>query len=180
MKVIILRGISGSGKTTLGREFAKLIDTEVFSADDYFTDPETGEYHYDRTKQQAAHNACLMSFVSAVSSLAWNKLLIVDNTNTRAVEIAPYYQLALTYEWPVRIITILCDPVLAWEMNQHNVPLEAIIAQDRRIRNEALPPWWRETIVPRIYMVSGTDPDGNVTHDDGLIFSPTDWLEKLR
>lgn len=180
MNVIILRGVSGSGKSTLARKFADLRETEIFSADDFFIDPGTGKYEYNRAFQQAAHNSCFLRYIDAVTSAARGKLIVVDNTNTRAVEIAPYYQLALAHLHPVRVVTILSDPVLAWESNQHHVPLEAIVAQDRRIRNESLPPWWRETIAPRIFVPKGADEDGNITHDDGLIFDPADFLDMFR
>jgi hypothetical protein len=70
------------------------------------------------------------------------KVLVVNNTNTTLVEIAPYYAIAAAYGLEVDLITLLCPPSIAAERNVHGVSLAACEAMDRRIRSRELPPFW--------------------------------------
>ncbi len=73
--------------------------------------------------------------------------LIVDNTNTRAVEIAPYWQLASAWGIPVEIKLVLCEPSWAYRRGTHGVPFETVYEQSRTILTEQLPSWWKQNVI---------------------------------
>ena len=135
MKVVILRGISGSGKSTLAKKLYQ--DTPgfkaIYSADHFFVQTD-GSYKFKPAKLGEAHRKCLLLFAKAMESS--NDLLIVDNTNTTAMEIAPYAQLALAYGHAVEVITVECDLDVAASRNVHNVPRAVIVAQNIRLQAE--------------------------------------------
>ncbi len=139
--VWIMQGVSGAGKTHHTPWSAYIV-----SADYYFM--RGTEYQFDASKLGEAHGECLRCFTEAV--LRGQELIVVDNTNTTPVEVAPYYALALAYGYDVVIKYIPCsDLKLAAERNRHGVPLKTIEQQAKRIENFAkhMPPYWnRETV----------------------------------
>jgi len=159
-KIVIMSGVPGSGKSTYIKSLeGRLV---VCSADHYFMD-EKGNYNFDFTKLRLAHGECLRKFMAyrvnrCLTSprppfgacWCWD-YLVVDNTNTTALEIAPYYAVASAYEEEVDIelVTVLCDPVKAHTRNTHGVPLQGVLAMDQRIRSRELPPFWniKQTVV---------------------------------
>jgi hypothetical protein len=68
--------------------------------------------------------------------------LIVDNTNTSAIEIAPYVALAAAYGVKVELVTVLIDPNVAAQRNTHGVALQGCQRMDAAIRSRQLPPFW--------------------------------------
>lgn len=139
MSVKIFCGISGSGKSTyIKRSFP---NAYVVSADYYFLNNEGG-YKFDATKLSEAHGQCLRNFVTLCQRCEND--VIVDNTNTSMMEIAPYAQLALAYGHDLEIVIIEADPVKAQERNTHGVPLQGVTNQHERLVKTAagLPPWW--------------------------------------
>lgn len=82
MLVKILSGISGSGKSTYARRHRGVI----VSADDYFV--RDGAYRFNPARLSSAHATCFARYLGALDD--GHPLVIVDNTNTTAVEIAPY------------------------------------------------------------------------------------------
>jgi len=85
-----------------------------------------------------------------VQNVAPEVPLVVDNTGTSVAEVAPYAALAGAFGHSLRIVTIICDPTVAWKRNSHGVPFETIFRMDRRLRDETalLPPYWPHTIQP--------------------------------
>lgn len=151
LNVKIMRGVPGSGKSTWCR--TNLVAPIVFSADDHFTS-EDGVYRFDPAKLSEAHGNCLLSFVSWLEHKAKynhvNGLCVIDNTNIRAVEIAPYYQLALAYGCDVEIVQINVDPQAIERIvsrNLHGVPAASVARMAESMRNEILnfQPWWKVT-----------------------------------
>jgi len=141
MKVVILRGISGSGKSTLAAKLFKVLADSaprgwcsIVSADNYFTKL-NGDYVFDASKLGEAHKACLRGFHNRLGMVDQD-LLIVDNTNTTALEIAPYAQLALAFGHEVNVITVECDIETAVARNVHSVPRVVIINQFKRLEAE--------------------------------------------
>jgi uridine kinase len=68
--MFVMRGLPGSGKSTLSKRIATVYDTEdqktvICSGDDYFTDPENGEYKFNAQKLQEAHTAAKNKAVQA-------------------------------------------------------------------------------------------------------------------
>jgi predicted kinase len=146
MKTVhIMCGISGSGKTTYAK--SNFPEAQVVSADHYFTKPEG--YLFDPSKLPNTHAECLRRYVQLVSSGTPD--IVVDNTNTRSLEIAPYSALALAYGYTLDIIVLKCNPVLAHMRNVHDVPFLAIQAQAARIKRllRDCPPWWPLRVVYR-------------------------------
>ena len=142
MQVIIMRGIPGSGKSTwMINNYPK--DFCRCSADAFF---EMGQdYRFDPQKLPEAHDYCLRLFISRLSG-AMDEVLIVDNTNIRAWEIAPYHRLAEIHKVPVKIVRCVCNPLTAIKRNTHNVPAKLILQMHQWLNKETLPPWWNEEI----------------------------------
>ena len=126
-KVIILQGISGAGKSTY---FTKVVDsfTDVVmtfkkvSADDYFL--KDGKYCFDVTKLGEAHSTCLRSYREGLQGNV--SLLVVDNTNTNAVDMAPYVALAQMKDYEVEIHRLECPVDIAVKRNLHGTPRKVI------------------------------------------------------
>lgn len=143
MKVIVMRGIPGSGKSTYCKN--NYPGAAVYSADDYFVNDE-GVYVFDPKKLPQAHGKCLKDFVFHLER-PLSADAVIDNTNTTAVEVAPYAALALAYGCELEIVTIQCDPVRAWERNTHGVSVEGVKAMHKRLTEAQLMPWWPHRVV---------------------------------
>ena len=101
--VVIIRGVSGSGKTT----FARLIQdnyTEICCADDYFEDEE-GNYNFDASKLNQAHEFCREQFKKACRNDLISKI-IVANTNTSNWEFEWYEKTAKDFRFDVFHVVI--------------------------------------------------------------------------
>lgn len=146
MQVYILIGVSGSGKSTWAKNKVACLDWQravTVSADQYFTDRDTGIYHFEPAKLPAAHAQCLRNYVDALQTNA--NLIIVDNTNTSLIELAPYVALAQAYGAELQLLYFRVGLHIAAVRNMHGVPLEVIerMAQsmEHLIAFEC-PPWW--------------------------------------
>ena len=85
-KLTLIRGLPGSGKSTLARTY----QTAHFEADMYFA-LATGEYQFDPTKLDLAHQWCQAQTKKALAS---GQNVVVANTFVRRWEIQPYYVMA--------------------------------------------------------------------------------------
>jgi len=154
-EIIILSGVSGSGKSTLvkqliteGKDRSELGGggnwTATVSADDFFEGQScSGEYAFNPSLLGEAHGQCLRRFVEYLTAGTTPDTLIVDNTNTTALEMAPYVLLANAYKVPVRLITITTPALTeAAKRNKHGVSLQTIQAQSDRLDARELPPFW--------------------------------------
>ena len=179
MKIIILRGISGSGKSLLAKELAQIYNDKfrdeenypkarILSADNYFM--KDGKYLFDARLLPRAHSQCLRDFMASFR-INPPELCIIDNTNTSVIEVAPYYAIANAHKATVKLVTLMCDPAIAWESNQHGVSSAIILRQHQRLLNESLPPWWSHEVAFRI---EPTDPETS-----GLCFDPQALLESM-
>lgn len=139
LRVIILRGFSGAGKSHYIRE--NFPNAVVCSADDYFVNDQ-GNYEFK--EPDIAHGKCLRKFVEIIlqnfDSDREDEFLVVDNTNIRMAELAPYYMVAKAYGFQAEVIHIDCDPEVAATRNKHNVPLEMI--QKWASKFEKVPHFW--------------------------------------
>ena len=143
--VIILRGPSGAGKSTYAKKFKGAL---VVSADDYFM--MNGEYVFNPAGLPHAHARCLREFTHAVTSPdSKDDVIIVDNTNTSATEVAPYAELAQAYGHEMKIVTFVGDAVKAARRNIHRVPATGVVAMAMRIEenNKFFPRWWPQETV---------------------------------
>ena len=149
--VHIYRGIPGSGKTTtmkLIKGSLQLPDVTdcAFSADDFWINHATGAYEFDPKRIGEAHAWCFREFLNSLI-LKHLDHLFVDNTNIKAWEIAPYVQAANAYGWDHEIITVHCNPKIAFARNVHQVPLTVVWAMHVKLLTEELPPHWKQTII---------------------------------
>lgn len=146
MKVYIMRGLPGAGKSTFIKTLTGKID--ICSADDFHM--KNGVYSFDPKNIAAAHNQCLTDFLTGLE-IYENQFdyTVIDNTNTSAWEIAPYYRLAEIFKQEVKIIRIHCDFETASARNIHGVPLEIIWRMNQNILTERLPAHWKEEIIFR-------------------------------
>jgi hypothetical protein len=147
-RVVIMSGVPGSGKSTYARSIAASLDAQVkiVSADDFFT-RDDGSYNSDPQCLFAAHAGCMRTYLNALPRLQSTRgVIVVDNTNTSAVEIAPYYMAATAYALDVEIVTVLCDPKLAAARNTHDVNPDLVNALDANLRARVIPPYWHVTL----------------------------------
>ena len=152
MKVYIMRGASGSGKSTWVKQ--NLPGALVLSADDYFM--KDGVYQFDPAKLPQAHDECLSEFLWEVAvkpslpsaGKGKNKVaevVVVDNTNTKAFEIAPYYRLAEISGHEVEVVWVVAPAEVCKARTTHGTPPATIDGMVNGV--EALPPWWKVRVV---------------------------------
>ena len=118
MQVIIMQGVSGSGKSFHGAQIAREFGAVVVSADTF-----PGLYgpggSFNIGLLGAAHGAC---FKSAIEALQAGESVVVDNTNTTTLEVAPYVQAAQAFGATPRIVRVNCEAGKALARNTHGVP----------------------------------------------------------
>jgi predicted kinase len=153
--VVVLSGVSGSGKSSFVSSFTSKAEEnnirwQKFSADDFFYNAD-GEYKFDPRYLGQAHQRCLREFAEAAQQ-GYNPykkeerdFLLVDNTNTTALEIAPYAALSGAYNRPLILVTFVCDPFVAAERNKGRAPLSVVFEQDQRLRAREIPGFWNMT-----------------------------------
>ena len=153
-KMTIERGASGSGKSThaksLGtKSYDPFAGVQIISADDFFM--RRGVYNFDPSLLGEAHSSCIRKAVAGIMRRAD---LVIDNTNCRVSEIAPYYALGEAYGYEVEIIChtpdFLDQPNTLQSFakrSSHGVPLATIQNMQYLIDTELLPPWWKQTII---------------------------------
>jgi predicted kinase len=102
--LILLRGLPGSGKST----FAELISEKgrypVYSIDSFFTNPETGNYSFDFSKNYLAYKNCEEQTLSAMRN--GKEKIIVDNTFTIEWEMEPYFKMASEFSYRIFVLTV--------------------------------------------------------------------------
>jgi tRNA uridine 5-carbamoylmethylation protein Kti12 len=148
-KVIIMRGIPGSGKSSCAAKIQEDLrrcghSVDICSADFFFTSMEEGIYLFDLAILPQNHNKCLSEFLGCLQDRDLSAI-IVDNTNSRAWEIAPYYRLAEIFHCDVEIVWVQTDPEACKKRNIHGVPDSVIDAMFNTM--EAIPPFWKQRVV---------------------------------
>ena len=155
MKVIINRGIPGSGKSTgaaaLAAAFLRDAESPGWSgqAGICCADNAPGRYDPDGTyhPEVPAHAWCFKEFMELL--LRGCGLIIVDNTNVSAVEMAPYVLAAQAYGAEVEIHQYDAGSIdVAHQRNTHKVPLEICVRMFNTMQ-QPLPSWWpKPKVVP--------------------------------
>lgn len=151
MKVVILRGVSGSGKSTFVERLRSTTRAvSVVNADRHFM--EHGHYRFSPTRLPEVHAACLREYVASLAPIGapgLPELLVVDNTNTTLVQVAPYVALAQAYGAEVEIIQFDISPEVAHGRSTHEVPLHTIKRQARQLE-DSLANWPRHWPYPEV------------------------------
>jgi predicted kinase len=147
MKCYIMRGIPGSGKDYWIYKNLSALNSFVCSSDSFFVGSD-GIYRFDRNRLPETHNRCLLAFMKAISDtrpMCQAPLVLVNITNIRVYEIAPYYRLAEALGYEVEIVYLLASPEVCKQRNTHNVPPDEI---DRLFRSiEPIPSFWKQRVV---------------------------------
>lgn len=110
--LILCRGLPGSGKTSLAK-ILTMVGYRHIEADMFFE--VDGIYQYDARRIQSAHEWCKRLTREALSR---GESVVVSNTFTRLVEMAPYLQMSAN---TVRVI----EAYGQWK-NCHGVPQETV------------------------------------------------------
>lgn len=137
----ILSGLPGSGKSHYAK--AKADERFIVCSADQFFEIE-GEYKFDKTKLGQAHKFCFLKFIHAIEDeYEENFNVIVDNTNTSILEIAPYYRVADAFGYETTVVCINTPFEVAYARQTHNVPrgtMEKMQESLQRLKAEM--PWY--------------------------------------
>ena len=142
-KVTIMIGLPGSGKSTWASQNRN--NAKVCSADLYFM--RTGKYEFNAAFLGEAHKQCLRQFCQAVQD---DLPVLVDNTNTSLLALAPYMAVAAAYNCEIEVIYMDCDPETSAQRNTHGVSAatcQAMYGQLQALRRDWPTYWPKPTIV---------------------------------
>jgi len=139
--VFIMRGAAGSGKSSWVRKNCP--NAFVVSADDFWMEKqflrepgvdggsvrEVEVYCFDIKRLAESHQDCLCRFIDAV--VEGYDEIVVDNTNIRKWQYAPYGKIAKLQGYEVKVIEFrpvtLEDARTCVRRNVHDVPEETVI-----------------------------------------------------
>lgn len=139
--VKILQGVSGSGKSSWARAQP---NTRIVSTDDSFYQPD-GSYSWEEAKLGEAHSRCFREFIHLVVLGSHEfETLIVDNTNTRALFMAPYVAVALSWKLSVEIISFRAPAEICAARNNGRAPMNIIQEMIENIDGFHMPTQWEK------------------------------------
>lgn len=129
--LLLLRGLPGSGKSTLAQVLSEDKRYPVFSVDDYFTDPQTGQYVFEYAKNHLAYKQCETQTQQAMQQGI--SKVIIDNTFTLDWEMEPYFKLAAKFNYRIFVTTV---ENYHGSQNVHNIGHEQIkkMAEKYKVR----------------------------------------------
>lgn len=132
---ILMRGIPGSGKSSFVKlmedclaEMIPADDMLVVSADDIHI--VNGVYKFDGSKLGEGHAQCFRGALRAIEDMI--PIIVVDNTNTTNVEMAPYVAMAQAFRYNVHVVHLSVDVNVAARRNIHGVPAKTIEGMSQR------------------------------------------------
>ena len=125
--LILLRGLPGAGKTTFAHLISEHGKVPVFSIDDYFTDPCSGEYRFDFRKNHLAYEQCFNRTRNAL--LEGVEKVIVHNPFVLGFELKPYLDLA--QDMNVRVFVLTVENYHG-SGNVHDVPESSLVKMQEK------------------------------------------------
>lgn len=123
--MVIMQGHSGSGKSTLARHIANVLDAKICSADDFFMNGD--KYEFDVNLLHQAHNSCKIAAELCVKN---GENVVIDNTNTRNWEAAPYVKMGVEYGYKIKFVRATGN-----FPNNHGVPDDVVQAMKDRMED---------------------------------------------
>jgi adenylate kinase family enzyme len=128
--LILIRGLSGSGKRTLAELIiANEEKRTAISSDDFFFD-ENDNYTFVKEQIHEAHDWCKQETTSCAEQKY--EIIVVHNVFSKAWELEPYFEIALKYDYRLKVINLfdagLNDHELA-KRSEANVPIYTIKSQ---------------------------------------------------
>jgi len=132
--LILLRGLPGSGKTTLAKLLSENGKYPVFSVDDYFTHPQSGEYNFEFDKNHLAYKQCEENVRSAMQN--GNEKIFLHNTFTLEWEMEPYFKLASEFNYQIHVLTV---ENRHGSNNVHEIPFEHLKKMAEKYKVVLLP-----------------------------------------
>ncbi|REJ80894.1 MAG: ATP-binding protein [Bacteroidetes bacterium] len=102
--IYLIRGLPGSGKSTLANELSEDGLYPVFSVDEYFTNPQTGNYEFNYSRNHLAYKACQENALLAMRQGV--RKILIDNTFTLEWEMEPYIKIAKENGYRVFVLTV--------------------------------------------------------------------------
>lgn len=119
LTLTLIRGIPGAGKSHIASALL-LADPSLahFENDQFFIDPKSGTYNYNKENIKLAVEVCLTNTRAALSN---GISTIVSNTFTQQWELTPYVELARRYNATLQIIEVWSN-----HTDIHEVPQSTI------------------------------------------------------
>lgn len=102
--LILLRGLPGSGKSALAKVLSENGQFPIFSVDDFFTNPSTGDYQFDYKTNHIAYKQCEDNCKKAMEKKI--PKIFVHNTFTMDWELEPYFKLAKELGYKLFVLTL--------------------------------------------------------------------------
>lgn len=144
LQCIILRGVQGSGKSRWAEIIARAspIGARIVSADNLFIQPD-GSWLWQPNEIGRAHSLCLLDALDCFQM--GEQHIVVDNTNIAAADIAPYYALALAFDYEPVIQEVGTPEFFEhyFARQTHGVPRDVFDrACEGFVNRSDFAPWW--------------------------------------
>lgn len=137
---MLMRGIAGSGKSTLAKQLLEEENSKslggavILSTDNYHMeysqegDEGIWKYVFKKDRAEEFHRKNQLKCSHHMSY--GTNTIIIDNTNTRFIEMKSYVTLALLFNYDICLMEPNTEwannPEVCFEKNTHNVPLDII------------------------------------------------------
>ena len=168
--MIILRGPPGAGKTYLaGLIRAKEVEKGNaegvinLSIDDYFIDPFTLSYKYDRNKVAKNIEGMLQTLTSIIGNQSYN-FIIIDAENGDLKVYEKFHKAGVAGGFKCYTIELLQDAEICATNNNHNRPIEDIKNVLEEMKSSLIPNY--HVLLNPLYLYTGESLKTSTKHDE--------------